>query len=363
MSARGAIHQFVPVLAARDAIGGHVFGAQALLREAGWESEIYADEIRPEVVGRGHQRSTYRSGPSGRTWMLYHCSTGSTMGPDLVERHEPLLIDYHNITPANLFEKWEPWVGGQMALARDQLAHIAPHAVAGLADSSFNANELHSFGCHRTEVAPILLDLVEFDAAPDAATLERLRARKSAGGLDWLFVGRIAPNKAQHDLILALAAFRATVDPAARLWLVGGSSSHLYLTRLGELIDALDLRGAVELVGQTSDAQLRAYYAAADAFVCLSEHEGFCVPVVEAMHLGVPVIAFHAGAVPETLGEGGLLISDKRPLDVSEAVARVVLDPARRAAFVEAGRRRALDFAFERTSRRFLDAIDAVTSA
>lgn len=363
MSERGAIHQFVPVLAARDAIGRHVFAAQALLRDAGFASEIYADELRPEVIGRARERSTYKGGPPGRTWHLYHCSTGSAMGPDLVERHEPVVLDYHNITPAELFEKWEPWVGGQMALARKQLAQVAPRALAGLADSSFNANELHAFGCQRTEVAPILLDLAEFDEPPDRPTLDRLLTRKDVGGADWLFVGRIAPNKAQHELVLALAAYRATIDPAARLWLVGSASSHLYLTRLGALVDDLGLRDAVTMVGSASEAELRAYYAAADVFVCASDHEGFCAPIVEAMYVGVPVIAYHAGAVPETLGPGGLLISDKRPLDVAEVVARVLLDGDCRTTLIEAGHLRAADFAFEHTSRRFLDAVAAVTGA
>lgn len=356
-----AVHQFVPVLAGRDAIGRHTFAVRDVLRAAGYESEIYAEELRPEVLGQARSVDALVRGDDD--WLLYQCSTGSDRGAHLADHGEPVVVNYHNITPAEFFMPWEPLVGREMINARKQLASVVPRSRGAVADSSFNAAELVALDCPRVEVAPILLDLTDLDRAPDRVTAARLEGHKEAGGSDWLFVGRIAPNKAQHDLVLALAAYRKTVDPNARLWLVGSSSSHLYQRRLNDVIHDLGLQGAVHLVGSTSSSELNAYYAAADVFVCVSDHEGFCVPVLEAMHRGVPVVAYHAGAIPETLAGAGLCLSSKRPLDVAGGVARVLGDEALRQAMVVKGRARAADLALARTGPRFVAALEAVMAA
>jgi glycosyltransferase involved in cell wall biosynthesis len=357
-----AVHQFVPVLAGRDAIGRHTFAARDLMRAAGYESEIYAEELRPELLGQA--RPIEDLPRRDDSWLLYQCSTGSELGSHLADHGEAVIVNYHNITPAELFMPWEPLVGREMLKAREQLATVAPKARGALAVSSYNAAELVALDCPHVEVAPILLDLTDLDEAPDRNTADRLeRYKATTGGSDWLFVGRIAPNKAQHDLVLALAAYRETFDPNARLWLVGSSSSHHYQTRIGDLIDDLGLKDAVHLVGSSSPAELIAYYAAADVFVSVSDHEGFCVPVLEAMHCRVPVAAYHAGAIPETLAGAGLCLSSKRPLDVASAVGRVLGDAPLREAMVARGTARAHDLGLARSGPRFLAALERVMAA
>src|SRR5207248_3376126 len=171
--------------------------------------------------------------------------------------------------------------------------------------------------------------------------------------------GRLAPNKAQHDLIKALAAYRRLYDPRARLHLVGTSSSESYRTALVAYADALDLVDAVEFTGSVSDGELAAHYRAADVFVCVSEHEGFCVPLLEAMHHRLPIVAYAAAAVPETLGDGGLLLNSKDPYTVAAAVQRVVSDADLRAQLVAAGTRRLHDFDLDRSREKLLGAISA----
>ena len=197
---------------------------------------------------------------------------------------------------------------------------LAPFTEMSFADSSFNEAELLELGYGKTQVCPILVDLEEYHIPPDPRTLDWLQSRREHSGSQWLFVGRVAPNKCQHDIVAAFAVYRRVFEPDARLTLVGGATSPSYRHALDRLVHELGVAGNVDVVGSVSSGQLLAHWAVADVFVCLSEHEGFCVPVLEAMELGVPVVAYAATAVPETVGDAGLLLDDKDPLTVAMAV-------------------------------------------
>jgi glycosyltransferase involved in cell wall biosynthesis len=251
-------------------------------------------------------------------------------------------------------------VAAELALGHRQTGALAPLSTLGIADSTYNERELAEAGFTATSVAPVLVDLEEFDRDVDERERARLEAAKAAGGVDLLFVGRLAPNKAQHDLIKALAVYRRAYDPAARLHLVGGSSSAVYAAALESYAAALGLEEAVELTGSVSPGVLAAHYRAADAFVCLSEHEGFCVPLLEAMHHRVPIVAFAAAAVPETLGGAGLLLPSKSPSTVASAVHRVLDDALLRRALVTAGTQRLEDFRLDRARARFASLIEGL---
>jgi glycosyltransferase involved in cell wall biosynthesis len=213
-------------------------------------------------------------------------------------------------------------------------------------------------------VVPILLDGAAIDATPpDPATFARLSDPKASGGADWLFVGRLAPNKAQHDIVKAFAAYRRLYDADARLHLVGGSSSHQYETALTAFVDALDLGGAVEITGGVSAGGLTAHFETADVYVVASEHEGFCVPLLEAMHHRVPIVAYAATAVPETLGDAGLLLDAKDAYTIATAVHRVVTDTALRTQLIDAGIARLREFDLAKSRRKLLDAIEPVVGA
>ncbi len=353
-----AIHQLLPSFAPRDAIGAHALQVQRVLHGLGVDSRIYVGDAHREV-----RRSvqSYRDLPSPRpgepTWLLYQCSTGSPVADWLLSRPERKLSNYHNITPASFFEPWEPHVGAELLEARRQLDSLASATELGIADSAYNEAELRAVGYGATTVVPILLDTTAFDHEVDRAALDRLEAKASAGGSDWLFVGRVAPHKAQHDVIKAFAAHRIADDPHARLHLVGGSSSHAYWTALERFVAALGLTDAVDLAGSVTPGELAARYRVADVFVCLSEHEGFCVPLLEAMHHEVPVVAYRAAAVPETLGGAGLVLDDKSPATVAAAVHRVLADAPLRTSLVAAGTARVADFSLGRTSRQLADVV------
>jgi glycosyltransferase involved in cell wall biosynthesis len=350
------------VFAPRDAIGNHTAAIRRALRSWGLDAEIFAGDVNP---GAGNGARTIREVDPRRlsaaqpTIWLYHASTGSAVADWWAELPGSRALDYHNITPAALVGAWEPHVGVELEHGRRQLADLAEVTDWAIADSSYNEAELRSLGYRWTTVVPILLDTHHLaDEGIDTAVLARLQARKAAeGGADWLFVSRLLPHKAQHDLIKAFAAYRLAYDPAARLTLVGAVGSARYVEALGDFIDDLALGDAVEVTGSVPPDELGARYRTADVYVSASDHEGFGVPLLEAMAHDLPVVAFASTAIPETAGAAAVLVEDKSPSMLAAAVHRVVSDPGLRDALVAAGHRRLDELGLPVTTERLRRAV------
>ena len=361
-----ALHQFVPTLEP-GAVGGHMLELQRLAREElGAEAELFAEFLHPSFEGRGRRHSDYGRRVPARQGdvLVYHMAIGSVVADFVRDRPEPLVVDHHNITPPEMYARWEPAAAYGCSWGRAQLPQLAGRAALGVADSPFNEDELRQAGYVATATAPILLDPAVM-AGPSGAADEDLLARlaDSKEGADWLFVGRVSPNKCQHDVVKAFAAYRRLYDPKARLFLVGGSSSAAYSSALEGYAAALGLAGAVRLTGGVSAGALLAHYRSADLFVCLSEHEGFCIPLLEAMGCDVPVVAYASSAVPGTLGDAGVLLASKRPATVAAAAHRVLSDGALRQALVAAGRARLEVFSLARTRQRWVEVLRGLDAA
>lgn len=356
------VDQVIPSLASRDAIGAHTVALTEGLREAGIESEIFYGNCTPDVAHLG--RPIGELGRTGRNrWLLYQSSIGSPVYDVLAARDEPKLVNYHNITPARLLEQWEPAVGYEVRLGRTQLERLAPESRLAVADSAYNETELHQAGYTETAVVPLLIDMTATGADPDPGVEGRLAAAKERGGIDLLFVGKVSPHKAPHDLVKMLSVLRRLYDPAARLHLVGSPLGERYGPALAAFVAELGLEDAVSVTGSVSPAELEAYYRAADIFVCASDHEGFCVPIVEAMGHGVPVVAYGVTAVPETVGDAGLCLPDKSPLRFAAAVHRVVEDGALRGRLAAAAAHRAAGFSVTRSRARFVELVRQAVGA
>jgi glycosyltransferase involved in cell wall biosynthesis len=233
---------------------------------------------------------------------------------------------------------------------------MAPRARAALADSRYNAAELVTLGFRDVSVTPLLLPALG-DLEPDRNMVEQLQRLPS--GTHWLFVGRIAPNKCQHDVISAFAMYRRLFDPMSHLTLVGSNACASYRSWLLELIRRLDLSPAVTLRDEVTDAELAAIYRSSDVFVCLSEHEGFGVPLIEALQTGTPVVAVARAAIPDTVGGGGVLLEEKDALTVATAVHELGTDPALRESVGIAARARLSELAGN-DGRAWVDAILSV---
>jgi glycosyltransferase involved in cell wall biosynthesis len=357
------IDQVVPSFSGRDAIGTHILQLRDVLRGRGFASDIWCEGTFPDVRAQCRLLSELPAGVRPATWWLYHLSSGSPVADLIAARPEPVMLDYHNITPGELFGSWVPWAVEEATSGRRQLDDLIGVARFSFADSSYNEAELRRRGATRTRVVPPLFDAAALRANPDPDTVATRREQRSGGGADWLFVGRVTPSKAQHDLVKALACYRRFYDPKARLHLVGAGMGHDYPRALRRFAAGLGLGAAVHLTGPVSDATLAAYYATADVFVCASDHEGFCVPVVEAMTLGVPVVAFAATAVADTAADAALLLDDKSPMELATAVHRVLSDDPLRRALVAAGEGRGREYSLDASRRRWEAAIDEAVTA
>jgi glycosyltransferase involved in cell wall biosynthesis len=355
-----AIHQFVPALNPHDATGVHTLRTREVLRRAGWPSEIFAEAIHDDLAGEAHKYWTYPDHAAPGDVAIYQFTTSSSLAGFLVEQQLPLIIDFHNFTGPELFAGWEPHNVMRAAKAGEQLDLLAPRALLGLADSQFNEETLRGAGCRHTVVVPVLADYARVSAAPDPRVADELDWLKSEGGTDIVFVGRIVPSKAQHELVKALWTYRRLYDPQARLHLLGGTSSYDYNKSLQEFVQDLGLASAVRMVGEVSDAALAAYFSVADVFLSLSVHEGFGVPLVEAMSAGVPVVALAAGAVRETAGNAALVLESTEPLYVAAALHRACTDDLLRYRLTEAGRARAASLQGDGVATQLVEAIATV---
>jgi L-malate glycosyltransferase len=348
-----ALHQFVPTLDP-GAVGTHLLEIQRALRDAGWDSEVFSEHTVVPYHGLARRFTDYGStvAADDEDVLVYHVAIGSSVADWLMDRRPPrLVLDYHNITPPGWFAGWEPPVAYGLAWGRAQLRRLAPRAGFGLADSAYNAAELTAAGLRRSEVLPILLP--DADVPADPARVAQLRDEP---GARWVFVGRLAPNKRQHLLIAALHAYRRAYDRDARLDLVGGASSPRYEVALRAFAHDLGLDRAVTFTGAVSEAERNARYVAADVLVCMSAHEGFLVPIVEAWRHRLPVVAWGgADAVAETLGEAGLLVPAPTPEAAAATVARVVGDEHVAEALRRRGDARATCFSPARTRARLLE--------
>ncbi len=313
------VHQLLAALSYGDAIGNEALAIQRQLRSAGHESDIFAEMVHPRVAHLARPLWEYREVSAPDTVCVFHFSIGSAAGRLIHHAPDRLVVVYHNITPAHFFLGFHPHLAGLCHHGRRELAAFAPRAELGLGDSEFNRRELEEAGFARTGVLPIVLDLSLYERPPSPV----VRRLHDDGRTNVLFVGRIIPNKRVDDVIRSFAVFQKWLRPRSRLLLVGDHRGfERYLDRLQELVRELRVDEVV-FTGHVDDDELYAYYRVADAFLCLSEHEGFCVPLQEAMHFGLPVVAYDAGAVRETLRGGGVLLREKGPERVAEILDRL----------------------------------------
>ncbi|MDG1878645.1 MAG: glycosyltransferase family 4 protein [Acidimicrobiales bacterium] len=341
-----SVDLLVPELKSGDAIGAHTLLLRDVFVAQGATVRFVAQQ--PSSMNEDVLLVSAWKKP-GDLIVLQH-GIGSLLAEAVIKRRLPAVLNYHNITPPEFVEAWDADHIAGLRWGRAQLHQLAPLAPRAVADSQYNANELIDVGFADVRVAPVLWNVRKGNDRQvdhDAPVI--------------LFVGRVAANKCHHDLIAALAAL-TTTHPTARLVVVGSPASESYQRALDAFAKRLGVGGHVDFVGAVDDATLAAHLANAAVFLCLSEHEGFCVPVVEAMAAGVPVIAYDAAVLSETVGDAGILLGDKTPHAVATAVARVLDEPGLEQHLIDRGRQRADDFSLAVSSKAHRAAFDGLVA-
>jgi glycosyltransferase involved in cell wall biosynthesis len=342
MAYPAAVHQIIHRLAWGDATSNHARLLRGLLRGWGIHSEIYVLSCETSLSGECRPLGAFQPGP--RAWLIYQYSLDSPLTEFALAHADRAWLSYHNVTPAHFFAPFDPSFAGRVARARRNLEGLAGLAGA-LSVSHYNCQELSELGFSRVCYLPLLFSLEGLRASAESPAGRRLRARLEDGGPTILFVGRVSPNKRFEDLIRAFYYYHTLVEPGARLLLVGASPHGAYQAYLDMLVESLGLAESVVFAGRVAEADgFGAYYRAADVFLCLSEHEGFGVPLVESMQFDVPVVAYKAGAVPETLGDSGILVTEKRYDVIGELLYCLVSDPGLREQVIRKQRERLAAF-------------------
>jgi len=334
------VHQWAAGASTGDAITSYALALRSMIRNWGCTSDLFADYRHVSFDMRRDCRDirAFPENPPDGSVVIYHFSIGS----DLTERFLSLppgvtrVVSYHNITPARYVRSLRPRLAKVLAEGRRQLRLLAPETDLAMGDSSYNCAEIREAGCARTVRVPLLWKRPDITPAPDPAVLSTY----SDGAVNWIFVGRVAPNKKLEDVIKAFFFYRKEVHPHSRLFLVGSfAGMERYVSSLRALTVQLDLPGVI-FTGHVTASQLVAYYRLARVFVCMSEHEGFCLPLLEAMSFDIPVLAFDAAAVPETVGAGGVVFSTKDYLMAAETADLLAKEGPTREGLIAAGRER-----------------------
>lgn len=336
-----------------DAVTNQGLACRALFDRWGWDGADYSAVIAPGVAKRAI-RPLHEFEPADDELILLHYSGYARGLERLFNGSRRSLLLSHNITPARYFWEHEPVDAVRCELGRAQLGELVGR-VGGLAGvSEFNAAELRELSARDADVIPVLFDRSRLPAAP-----ARVDPRPPAEPPLVLFVGRLAPHKRQDLIIRAFARYRRE-RPDARLVLVGVPMTRAYGEQLRRLADEL-APGAVSFEVEVSTGRLSELYGRADVFLCLSEHEGFCIPLLEAFHFGVPVIARAQGAIGEVAADAGVLLSEDDGIEtIAELLAIVIADDELRDELRRRGERRLAVYDYASTASRLRDALSAL---
>ncbi len=344
------IIQLLPSLAYGDAVGNDTLALDALIRDMGYKTVIYADAIDERLPKGVAKYTKHMPKPAKDDIVIYHLSTGTELSYIFGRLNCKKVVMYHNITPARFFEKYNDRMTQLVSKGEAEARWLSDKVDFCIADSEYNRQELISMGYKcPIEVLPILIPFKDYDKPAD----KEIISRYSDGYTNILFTGRIAPNKCQEDVIRSFAMYKKYYNSKSRLILVGGDGGfenyRCKLERYGIALGVTD----IVFAGHITFAQMLAFYKVADLFVCQSEHEGFCVPLVEAMYFGVPIVAYNSSAVGETLMGAGMLLDKKDAVETAAVMDYIIKNDEIRGTIAANRKRRLKDFAYETVAVRF----------
>ncbi|MEK6691261.1 MAG: glycosyltransferase family 4 protein [Nitrospirota bacterium] len=348
------VYQILPNMSYGDAITNHVLVIKDILKELGYNTGVFSMNQDPRLSGLAQSYKDYRSLSSEDNILIYHFSIGSEITDFFKTLPDKKMIVYHNITPSHFFLGINRMAEEDCRKGREELKGLVTLVDVALGVSEFNRLGLEEAGFKITGVLPIVLNDSFYSRKPN----RRLLKMFNDGKVNLLHVGRIAPNKKIEDVIRVFYFYNHKINPASRLLIVGSDvNMENYAFGLKELSDGFGL-GEVYFIGAASIEELNACYRVAHLYICMSEHEGFCVPLLEAMYFGIPIIAYNSSGIPYTLGDAGMLVNEKNFEEIAEMVDILVRDAEIREKVIEGQRKRLEDFSRERLRESLKEYLD-----
>jgi len=312
------INQFHSGTAFGDAITNQMLEIQKLILTEGDDSEIYAQYIDERLNGKIFDIKKYK-GDKNNILIIHH-SMGFDGFDDIVKLPDKKIMIYHNITPEQFVE--DEFIKKYIRIGLQQAEDYKNYVDYVIADSNYNRQELLKMGHINVDVMPVQISIDRFDDLQ--ANKNIMDKYKDSRNI--LFVGRVVPNKCQEDIIRTFGNYIKTFEPKCKLFIVGDLSMEPYVNKLNEICDTYNIKESVIFTGKVSEEDLKAYYSIADMFLCMSEHEGFGVPILEAMKLSVPIIAYRSSAIAETMGGAGILLEDKDYMITASLINELICD-------------------------------------
>ncbi|WP_319579763.1 glycosyltransferase [uncultured Methanospirillum sp.] len=349
------IDQFLPTITQGDAIGNEAQLLKKIFLNLGFKSEIFVENRDPTIKSKYYKR--YLKYNSPENVLLYHYSIDSSVSDFYKDLSGIKILLYHNVTSPEFFADTNPDISKLLLDGREKLVNLVPYIDYAFADSEYNRLDLLKSGFNKTGVLPIIKDFLDLPA-PNKAIIEKYSSDSTK---NILFVGRITPNKKQEDIILSFAMYNK-INPRVRLFLIGGyKGSETYYWYLLGLIKKLNLNNVV-ITGSVSPEDLVAYYSISDLFLCMSEHEGFCVPLLEAMYHKIPIVAYASTAIPYTLGNAGVLINEKEYSVIAGIIDIILKNDDTRDKLIKTQNERLDDFDYKKSIKILFNTINKLAN-
>lgn len=352
------IINMIPILAFGDAVGNDALAVHRCLKKAGYDSIIAADHVDERLGGDIAVSVDDLSFIKQEDIVIYHLSTGHRLNERFGALACRKIVKYHNITPPDFFFGYEKETVKACIAGYKEAAELSGKPEFAFADSSYNKSELRALGYEcEIEVLPILIPFEDYKKEPDREVMEKM----DDGLTNIIFTGRVVPNKRQEDIIRAFYFYQKYYNPRSRLILAGNHELiPAYYESLKEYMKALGVKNVI-FSGHIKFPAILAYYKSADLFLCMSDHEGFCVPLLEAMFFDVPIVAKNTTAVGETLGGSGVLLPDGEPEMAAGIMNRILTDEPLRKKVLENQRERLMYFDNVRIEKQLLERIAGLT--
>jgi len=345
------IHQFLTSYSYGDAIGNEAMEIRDFLRGEGYVSEIFALFYHPRYAGQIVNYLEYDRFSSPGHIAIFHFSIGSPVTKKFLRIPDKKVIIYHNITPHTFFLDFHRILAKDCFKGRIELKSFVGKVDLALGDSVYNEQELKETGFKKTGVLPLVMDFDKF-SAPILPVFKELF---QDGKTNILYVGRIIPNKKVEDVIRVFYLYQKYFNPHSRLLICGEYRGfERYFAALQDLTATLKIKN-LHFTGHIPNEELVSYFKLADLYLHMSEHEGFCAPIPESYYLGIPVIAFNAGAVAETMNNGGILVNHKDFISIAALIDRVLTDPGLKTRLLATQKKALQKYLKEKTGQILLD--------